>query len=1092
MCFVCAMKGLRARSASTEDSFHVGAAGTLAALAVDGAGEATYLPASHRTVLQPSAFYASKLTTALPYDGVGDRKVEVPSPVVLFVTPDTVGNGINVAPGNPTLAVGTYLAPVAHTIGTLNEPGDLDYYKVELVAGHTYQIGMYAYIGGPSGVPVADPYIEIRTANGTAEGYLVVSADGGALSPQNSVNSGADVLLTFEPTVSGTYYINARGFGNAGGPNGDEVGDYELFVDDKTDDPTVYRPYYSPDSPLYAIDWGTQVNKVNQSVRNPDGDEGPRATGNEQGTIPATNPNLAEGKNVITIYFAKAGDTFVSEDPLNPGLPPAQASTGVKDWEKAVVFTALAQFSKVADIVYVEVGSRDQADFIFTTYPGTPGPGISLLGSMSPPDYYDEGLAQFNSGDYRWTPTNLQQGAFSYVTLIHEFGHGHGLAHPHDNGGNSGVMRDVEGVINTPAGPVPEPTGVYPNYTRGEYDLNQGIYTMMSYQDGWETSPYGNAPTDVGYGYLGGLMAFDIAVIQDKYGVNEEWATGNDTYVLKDVNAAGTFYSAIWDAGGTDEIVYAGERNATIDLRPATLQYEPGGGGWVSYAYGIYGGFTIANGVTIENARTDKGNDKLTGNAAANRLESGSGNDLLDGGAGADTLIGGTGNDIYLVDMLGDTVTENAGEGTDEIRTALATYSLIGLPNVENLTAASNSAHDFRGNGGNNVLIGAAGNDVLSLHDGGTDSAFGGEGNDVIYFGAAFSPGDVANGGDGRDAVLLQGNVTAVFGNASLIGIESISLQSGANADYGDTANNRYDYNVTTSDGNVAAGQQMIVNAQSLLAGEDFTFNGSAETNGSFRIYGGHGVDTLKGGSGNDIFFFEGQRWGAGDKVDGGAGSDSLVISAGSGVTHIAFAADALTGIESISLNNKFATDPSQKPSYELVLANGNVAPGATLIVNGASIAAGQFVSIDGTAVHDGSLRLFGGAGNDTLKGGDGADTLVGGGGADDLTGGAGADVFRFDALTDSVAGSADEIIGFQSGVDKIDLSRLDANSNADGDQAFAWIGGAAFHGVAGELRAYDVGSTRWIEGDTDGDGDGDFAFMFQTVTPLEQSDFLL
>ena len=39
------------------------------------------------------------------------------------------------------------------------------------------------------------------------------------------------------------------------------------------------------------------------------------------------------------------------------------------------------------------------------------------------------------------------------------------------------------------------------------------------------------------------LSALDIAVIQDKYGVNEEWATGNNVYTLKDVNAPGTFYS---------------------------------------------------------------------------------------------------------------------------------------------------------------------------------------------------------------------------------------------------------------------------------------------------------------------------------------------------------------------------------------------------------------------------------------------------------------------------------------------------------------------------------------------------------------------
>ena len=50
------------------------------------------------------------------------------------------------------------------------------------------------------------------------------------------------------------------------------------------------------------------------------------------------------------------------------------------------------------------------------------------------------------------------------------------------------------------------------------------------------------------------------------------------------------------------------------------------------------------------------------------------------------------------------------------------------------------------------------------------------------------------------------------------------------------------------------------------------TFNGSAETDGSFFIYGGKGVDTLTGGSGADVFFFaEDGRFGAGDHVDGGA-----------------------------------------------------------------------------------------------------------------------------------------------------------------------------------------------------------------------------
>ena len=976
---------------------------------------------------------ADKLTSAMPVDGVGDLK-PAPTPFALIaITPDEAGDGIGKAPGNPVLVLG---AP--HTYGTINTNGDQDYYQVTFEAGKTYQIGMYGYtapVGSTdrAGVPLADAFIEVRDASGN----LITTADGGANTPANTVNSGFDVLLTFTPETSGTYYINARAFDNdsTDGTTGEGVGDYEVFAKEvAANDPSVYRPYYEVDSPLYALDWGTQVNKVNQSVRNPDGSEGTRETGNAQGTptygagftydpdgagpqgvqtfdniagLAAAQGKDITGKNVITIYFAKEGDVFASNDPTQPGLPPATiTAVAIKDYEFKAVFTALAEFEKVADVVYLQVDDRNQADFVYTSYTGTPGRGTpSLLGSMSPPDESDEGLAQFNSNDHRWNARDLAQGGFSFVTLIHEFGHGHGLAHPHDNGGRSGVMRGV----------VEEGTAF--DYTTGDFDLNQGVFTMMSYEDGWQKSPYGNARTDVGYGYLGGLMAFDIAAIQDKYGVNENWATGNDTYVLKDENAPGTFYSSIWDGGGTDEIVYNGAKDANIDLRAATLKYEAGGGGNVSYAFGIFGGFTVANGVTIENAKSGSGNDKLFGNAA------------------------------------------------------------------------------------NNILDGGAGNDLLNFAAGGDDTGIGGDGGDAFYFGGALTALDVVDGGAGADILALQGNYPALtLAAAHLTNVETLSLVSGLDARFGDTAGNLYSYLVTSVDANVAAGAKLIVNGAALKAGENLTFNGAAETDGYFFIYGGAGVDTLTGGRGADIFFLAEGRLNAGDSFNGGAGADILTLRGDySGSNAVVFGATQLVDVETVSLLSASDTrffGGGTTYSYNVTTNDANLAAGASMTINGARLTATETMVFNGSAETNGTFRLFAGDGSDRLVGGAGNDLLHGGLGADELTGGAGADQFRFQAVADSGPAAMDKILDFAGGADKIDLSRIDANTaNGSGNDAFTFIGSDAFTG-AGQLRAvFDPASNSWtVSGDVDGDGAADFAVQVFTVNqePLVATDFML
>ena len=286
-----------------------------------------------------------------------------------------------------------------------------------------------------------------------------------------------------------------------------------------------------------------------------------------------------------------------------------------------------------------------------------------------------------------------------------------GLAHPHDGGGEADRTK-FPGVSS------PSSTG-----TNG---LNQGIWTTMTYNSGWKSQP----ATSYSYGWEGSLMAFDIAALQKLYGANMNTATGNNTYKLPDTLGSGTYWSSIWDAGGSDTISNEGSVLAsTINLNAAPL-IGVNAGGYVSYAPGVPGGFTIANGVVIEIAIGGLGNDVLVGNAADN---------TLDGGPGADRMNGGMGNDSYYVDNALDTVIELRSAGVDTI---FSTVSLTLAANVENLyllgtgnTSGTGNALANRlvGNEGNNLLSGGNGNDVL-IGNAGADTLTGGGGADTFVF----------------------------------------------------------------------------------------------------------------------------------------------------------------------------------------------------------------------------------------------------------------------------------------------------------------------------------------------------------------------
>ena len=161
--------------------------------------------------------------------------------------------------------------------------------------------------------------------------------------------------------------------------------------------------------------------------------------------------------------------------------------------------------------------------------------------------------------------------------------------------------------------------------------------------------------------------------------------------------------------------------------------------------------------VNLENL-TLTGVDNIdgTGNAVSNTLTGNSGANRLDGGLGGDTMIGGLGDDTYVVNVTGDNVTELSAAGTDTIETALATFSLLGSSNVENLLFTGTGSFNGTGNNLANKITGGDGLDKLNGGSG-TDTLIGGIGNDTLTGGTQndqFIFGDLSQFGDfGQDKI---------------------------------------------------------------------------------------------------------------------------------------------------------------------------------------------------------------------------------------------------------------------------------------------------------------------------------------------------
>ncbi|MGD9726129.1 MAG: calcium-binding protein [Nitrospiraceae bacterium] len=487
------------------------------------------------------------------------------------------------------------------------------------------------------------------------------------------------------------------------------------------------------------------------------------------------------------------------------------------------------------------------------------------------------------------------------------------------------------------------------------------------------------------------------------------------------------------------------------------------------------------------------GNDVLMGGDGNDRLEGKSGTDRLDGGLGADTLLGGTGNDLYIVDDVGDVITESAGQGTDAVESSV-TYTLVA--NVEQLTLTGAAAINGTGNTGNNiltgngaanVLTGGAGNDTYIVGTGDTVIEQAGSGTDTVQSSASWILGNnvenlTLTGGLAIDGT-GNGLNNVIIGNGAanaLNGMQGADRMSGGLGDDNYVVDNTGDV-VTES---LNEGSDTVLSSVTYTLGanvENLTLTGTAAVNGTGNalnnvLTGNSAANRLTGGAGHDTYIV-----GAGDTVveSSGGGTDTVQSS----VTHT-LAANVenltLTGSAAIkgtgnSLNNILV---GNNAANTLTGGGGNdtyvVGTGDTVVeaANGGTDAVQSSVTwtlganvenlmLTGTGSVNGTGNSLANVitGNDaanSLSGGDGNDTLAGGKGNDILNGGPGSDIFQFTRgdgqdIVQDTSGSSDRM-QFGTTINPFDLVisrqandlRLAVHGTGDQVSIQNWYGGAA------------------------------------------------
>jgi Ca2+-binding RTX toxin-like protein len=458
---------------------------------------------------------------------------------------------------------------------------------------------------------------------------------------------------------------------------------------------------------------------------------------------------------------------------------------------------------------------------------------------------------------------------------------------------------------------------------------------------------------------------------------------------------------------------------------------------------------TVQSSITWSIATTaNVENITLTGTSAINATGNALDN-VLTGNSGINIFTGGAGNDTYVVGT-GDSITENANEGTDTVLSSI-TWTLATAANVENLTLTGTSAINGTGNALANLIIG---NDGDNLIDGGAgiDTMQGGLGNDTY---TVDNSSDVVTEAAGAGTDLVNASVNYVLSanveNITLTGTSAINAtgnaldnvltgNSGVNVLTGGAGNDTYV--VTSGDTVTENANEGIDTIQSSITWtlastanvENLTLTGSTAINATGNaldnvLTGNSAINQMAGGAGNDTYIVS-----SGDLITENAneGIDTIMSS-------ITWTIASTANVENITLTGTTAINATGNALDNVLVGNSaaNVMTGGAgndtyYVSTGDSVTEAASAGTDtvitditwslASTVNIENLTLTGaaainGTGNtaaNIIIGNDGNNVLDGGAGIDTMQGGLGNDTYVVDNSSDVVvelAGAGTDLV---------------------------------------------------------------------------------